>query len=77
MAALASFKVSWLFPVEERELLIFKIIVLLYLCVKKKEALALLEEGEKSCSHYRSEEATNPYNIVCVTGNQSNFLLFI
>ena len=46
MAALASFKVSWLFPVEERELLIFKIIVLLYLCVKKKKALALLEDGK-------------------------------
>ena len=46
MAALASFKVSWLFPVEERELLIFKIIVLLYLCVKNKEALALLEDGK-------------------------------
>ena len=35
MAALASFKVSWLFPVEERELLIFKIIVLLYFYVSK------------------------------------------
>lgn len=33
MAALASFKVSWLFPVEERELLIFKIIVLLNIYV--------------------------------------------
>ena len=38
MAALASFKVSWLFAVEERELLIFKIIVLLYLCVKNKRS---------------------------------------
>ena len=46
MAALASFKVSWLFPVEERELLIFKIIVLLYLCVKKRSAQALLEDGK-------------------------------
>ena len=41
MAALASFKVSWLFPVEERELLIFKTIVLLYLCVKKRSAGAV------------------------------------
>ena len=46
MAALASFKVSGLFPVEERELLIFKIIVLLYLCVKKRSAQALLEDGK-------------------------------
>ena len=76
MAALASFKVSWLFPVEERELLIFKIIVLLYLCVKKKKSAGAVGRWEKSCSHY-SEEATNPYNIDCVTGNQSNFLLFI
>ena len=46
MAALASFKVSWLFPVKERELLIFKIIILLYLCVKKRSARVLLEDGK-------------------------------
>jgi len=59
MAALASFKVSWLFPVEERELLIFKIIVLLYLCVKKRSAGAV-GRWEKSCSHYRSVEVNKP-----------------
>ena len=58
MAALASFKVSWLFPVEERELLIFKTIVLLYLCVKTKKRWRCWKMA-KSCSHYLSEEATN------------------
>lgn len=45
------------------------------MCKKKKSAGAV-GRWEKSCSHY-SEEATNPYNIDCVTENQSNFLLFI